>query len=309
MMPHNTKIFFLNVGFGECTIIHIEGLSPKTIVIDCGDDRHGIYEKSPYRVSLGDFLHEMNIEVIDLLILTHPHRDHIGGLKHILKDMIISECWYTLELPSQNLGTCYNIEDDNMMQALRIYSEGLEFLKGTSSCNMVSINSPITYTRDHITIHALPPQLDIIRVQNLMNTFESATDISKLLNTIDKMLNTSSLVTYIKIHDYTLLLTSDIPISFWKSQGKHIKSANILQCPHHGDTNYISPEFLNKMNPSNIVISADNEFTFELPSRGITEYVQSQLPDCNLLFTEKKHTNHRGIYFTINSTGLHVNSM
>lgn len=64
------QITFLDVGQGDAVVIRApEG---QTAMIDAGPG-------APLR-----FLQQMNIETIDLLVASHPHADHIGGMVDIL---------------------------------------------------------------------------------------------------------------------------------------------------------------------------------------------------------------------------------
>jgi competence protein ComEC len=66
----SVQITFLNVGQGDAVVIRApEG---QTAMIDAG---RGV----PLR-----FLQQMGVEEIDLLVATHPHADHIGGIDDVL---------------------------------------------------------------------------------------------------------------------------------------------------------------------------------------------------------------------------------
>lgn len=74
-----SDIAFLSVGQGDCTLIRSGGL---TIVIDAA-------AKNEY-VDLGErlavpALRKFGVQKIDLLLLTHPDSDHIGGLGALTK--------------------------------------------------------------------------------------------------------------------------------------------------------------------------------------------------------------------------------
>lgn len=76
---HPSDIVFLSVGQGDCTLIRSGGM---TIVIDAA-------AKNEY-VDLGErlavpALRKYGVQKIDLLLLTHPDSDHIGGLSALTK--------------------------------------------------------------------------------------------------------------------------------------------------------------------------------------------------------------------------------
>ena len=72
------RVYFVDVGQGDAILI----LSPdnKTILIDGGETDTGIVP----------FLQSMGVQQIDLIVATHPHSDHIGGLVQVLKAMPVA---------------------------------------------------------------------------------------------------------------------------------------------------------------------------------------------------------------------------
>ncbi len=75
------KVYFLDVGEGES--IYIETPELKKILIDSGNLITG------NRVA--EFLKRHNIKRLDLMIITHPHPDHIGGVFCILNDIQVAK--------------------------------------------------------------------------------------------------------------------------------------------------------------------------------------------------------------------------
>jgi len=69
----NLSVYFLDVGQGDSTLFVVDG---KTILIDAGE------------VDMGDRvvsdLRKLGVTGIDLLVATHPHADHIGGMQKVL---------------------------------------------------------------------------------------------------------------------------------------------------------------------------------------------------------------------------------
>ncbi|WNF38622.1 MBL fold metallo-hydrolase [Bacillaceae bacterium IKA-2] len=74
-------IHYIDVGQGDATLF----IGPDfTILIDAG--RHNSSDVTPY-------LREQGVSDIDLMILTHPHSDHIGQADIILKELKVKEVW------------------------------------------------------------------------------------------------------------------------------------------------------------------------------------------------------------------------
>ena len=74
-------VHFINVGQGDAILM--ETPLDKTILIDGGPPKAG--EK------VVSYLQEQGVETIDLIIATHPDKDHIGGLPQVMKRFNVKE--------------------------------------------------------------------------------------------------------------------------------------------------------------------------------------------------------------------------
>jgi competence protein ComEC len=75
---------FIDVGQGDATLFELPG--GETILIDGGDNGYGLSKIQP-------ILAAKSIAVIDLLVLSHPHADHAGGLDEVLEFFTVLEIW------------------------------------------------------------------------------------------------------------------------------------------------------------------------------------------------------------------------
>ena len=80
------KVYFLDVGQGDCTFIKCP--NGTTILIDCN------ISNDDFLFWLEDQLPENDDgkKILDYLIITHPHEDHIKGIGK-LKEYIINNIW------------------------------------------------------------------------------------------------------------------------------------------------------------------------------------------------------------------------
>ena len=76
----NYKIHFIDIGQGDSTLIQS---SNKNILVDTGDYN--------YRYKLVRYLKANNVEKIDYLFITHPHKDHMGSASHIINNFKIDK--------------------------------------------------------------------------------------------------------------------------------------------------------------------------------------------------------------------------
>jgi competence protein ComEC len=75
------KVHYIDVGQGDATLLQGPDF---TILIDAG--RHNRNDVVPY-------LQNQGIEIIDLLIATHPHADHIGQMDKVMENFSVKEVW------------------------------------------------------------------------------------------------------------------------------------------------------------------------------------------------------------------------
>ena len=109
-------VVFLDVGQGDSILIQKGNVQ---ILIDGGEDDTVLYQLAKY-MPYGD----MEIEII---VLTHPHSDHLGGLFYIFERYEVGEVWFNdidyksaiyeyfleLEIPKREVreGEMYRIDD------------------------------------------------------------------------------------------------------------------------------------------------------------------------------------------------------
>ncbi len=85
LLFNNSKdgVFFLDVGQGDAVLIQKNDVQ---ILIDGGEDNSVLCQIGKY-MPFGDMK-------IELVVLTHPHSDHLNGLFYIFERYEIEEVWY-----------------------------------------------------------------------------------------------------------------------------------------------------------------------------------------------------------------------
>jgi beta-lactamase superfamily II metal-dependent hydrolase len=76
----NLRVYFLDVGQGDSSVILFGN---KTILIDAGEIDMGD--------RVVDDLRQLGVTRIDLLVATHPHSDHIGGMENVFDAFSVGE--------------------------------------------------------------------------------------------------------------------------------------------------------------------------------------------------------------------------
>ncbi|MGN1423695.1 MAG: ComEC/Rec2 family competence protein [Oscillospiraceae bacterium] len=68
-------VHYIDVGQGDCQLITV---GESNVLIDCGEEeQYGVVR---------EYLDSLRIKRLDLVIATHPHSDHIGGMHLLLSD-------------------------------------------------------------------------------------------------------------------------------------------------------------------------------------------------------------------------------
>jgi competence protein ComEC len=78
------KVVFVDVGQGDAAIIVTP--AKKCYIIDTG-------ENNSDGKKIVNILSKLGVTKIDVMVLTHPHADHIGGAYYIMKNFKVQEIW------------------------------------------------------------------------------------------------------------------------------------------------------------------------------------------------------------------------
>jgi len=229
--PKGAAVHMLDVGQGQS--IFIETASGKTILIDGG----GTYTYSEFigeRI-ISRFLWNKGIGSIDLLILTHSHFDHVGGLWPVARNFKIKEFWENGLNSQQDKG-------------YKLLLENLD-----TGCRRISVREGFQRKIDSIEFRCLSPV--------------------KSLKTRAKTRNEDSIVLKILTPSFTFLLTGDtesgIEEELVRKYGAYLQS-DILQAGHHGSSKGTTLDFLSNVKPNSALVSAGKGNIFNFPADNLT---------------------------------------
>lgn len=78
------RAVFIDVWQGDSALFLLPG--GEVVLVDGGDNGYGNSRVVPV-------LEEWGVESVDLLVLTHPHADHCGGLDEVMAAVAVDEIW------------------------------------------------------------------------------------------------------------------------------------------------------------------------------------------------------------------------
>lgn len=241
------RIVFLYVGQGEATLLVIpNGINWKYMLIDTNDDteRGGI--------NISKLLKDLLDSGLDIFLNTHPHNDHLKGIKEINASVPIRQIWHSGHKPGKDHEEAYKELNDIMEN---IGEKNIFLLKGSGEENKLDdqgyslgdigfyVLSPAEYVTDEIEGEKPEDRYNRIHEQCAVIKFFYGTDRKCILITGDA----DKTAWYKHITDY------------------HAKrlSADVLSAPHHGSITFFKTgdedpytEHLEKIHPTHLIISA-----------------------------------------------------
>lgn len=243
-------IKFLNIGNADCAYIKLP--SGEKVLIDTGDSKNS--------AKVVSFLKEQDLKnyngkpLIDYIILTHPHGDHMGGLITILDNFNVKKVylpnipetkdWYAgMDLTKE---TSYIIE--SLKQDYDMYKDIVDYI------NKNKINT------ETISKNQFIDENNILQFIQSDKEFEPKPIRGESL--IDYW-NDRSAIIYLNYGDLKVLFTGDME---WRSEkdfteNKLLKGSevDVLKVPHHGYDTSSTIDFLRYVKPSFGVISRSAE--------------------------------------------------
>jgi competence protein ComEC len=210
----NLTTHFIDVGQGDSILLQFNG---KNVLIDAGTQDAGPRVES--------YLRNHGVSSLDLLVATHPHEDHIGGLITILKDIPVKQ-----------------VLDSGQPHSSQVYETFLTLIDQKNiPYNVAQRGQKITLDKDLIIDVLSPPP-----------TLFSGD------------LNQNSIVLEVTYGKVSFLLMGDAgkeAESSLISSSYDLKS-DILKVGHHGSSSATSTAFLNDVKPaiSIIEVGASNDY-------------------------------------------------
>lgn len=207
------SVHFIDVGQGDA--IYIETPS-KNMLIDGGGKDSGVVE----------YLMEQAVDTLNILIATHPHADHLGGLPQVLSSFVVME-----------------VIDPGVVHSTLLFSNYLNLIDSLNvelSVGRAGMKRTLHDKAYFEVLHPLYPQ--------------------------ENNLNDASIVVMLVLEQIRILLTGDIEKkseSEILARYPYIKS-HVLKLAHHGSITSTSEAFLEAASPEVAIIycGKNNKFGF-----------------------------------------------
>lgn len=217
------QIYYLDVGQGDSELICLP--TGENILIDAGlksgSDR------------LTAYLKELGVNKIDILIATHPHADHIGGMEKIIQNFDIGEIY----MPK--------IADDQV-PTTATYTKLLEAIQAKGmKVNQAKAGTTI-FSNANTTLEILGPN-----------------------NSEYEDLNNYSIVTKLTYGNNRFLFTGDAEKESENEMlsKKYDLSCDILKLGHHGSSTSTTNKFLEATSPSVAIVSCEKDNDYGHPHK------------------------------------------
>lgn len=218
-------VSFLDVGQGDA--IFIETPDGIQVLIDGGPDSAVLRE-------LGDAMSLWDRD-IDMVVGTHPDKDHIGGLISVLERYEVASVLRTENEGNSEAAGLYRELVANEGAEVLYARRGQEFQLGAST-----------------TLSVLFPDINPSEMES----------------------NTSSIILQLRYGDIEFMLTGDAPKSIEEylvlRDGEHLES-EVLKVGHHGSRTSTSELFLAEVAPEYAVISAGADNSYGHPHVEVTD--------------------------------------
>jgi competence protein ComEC len=208
------KISFIDVGQGDSILI--QSPSGKTMLIDAGTNES--------TSTVVNYIKDQGIKNIDVIVETHPHEDHIGGMDAVINTFDIGQIF----MPKVSAAT-------------KTFQDVLTAIQ----------NKRLKVTT---AVSGIPIDLDpAVKIEMLAPNSSSYEDV-----------NNYSAVIKLTYNDTSFLFTGDAQEESEKemlAKGYDL-NADVLKVGHHGSDTSTSPEFLKVASPKYAVISVgkDNDY-------------------------------------------------
>jgi competence protein ComEC len=238
----NLHVAFLDAGQGDAILVQ-KGTAQ--VLIDGGPGGQALSLALSEKMPFWD-------KTIELVVLTHPHEDHLTGLVEVLKRYKVEQVLTT------------ETESD-----LPVYKEWLALIEQQ--------NIPVLLAQAGQQMNIDGAIIDVLNPQK---TYFKGTESDA---------DNNSIVLNLAFGDISFLLTGDLRKEGEMEliTGRLIQQATVLKVGHHGSASSTSPEFLNVARPQAAVISVGADNNYGHPDSEVIERLTEMAGEVNIYRTDR----------------------
>jgi len=287
-MEDHLFIKYLNVGNADCAFIKLP--SGETALIDTG------YTKTSEKVV--NFLNEQDLKkedgkgVIDYIIITHGHSDHIGGLATILDNFKVKKVYMPNIAKMKDWYSNVKVTNENTAE-VKIMKIDYEVYQNAVQ-TMENKDIKFTDTKNG----------EFIDENKILQFVQSDKDFggigSEKISEYYWGINENSAIVYLNYDDLQALFAADMEWNsekdFWVNDLLDGRDVDVLKVPHHGQDTSSTVDYIRYLKPDIGIVSRTKESVEKniaynnLISNGVSVYETSAKDGVSIYATEKNWT-------------------
>ncbi|MGH9568620.1 MAG: ComEC/Rec2 family competence protein, partial [Candidatus Angelobacter sp.] len=233
--PGTLEVTAIDVGQGDSLLV----ISPegRAMLVDAGGSIGPVRSEFDYGEDVvSPYLWSRGLEHLDVVVLTHAHGDHIGGLARVIQNFRPRELWVGINPETPALDKLYRVAAANHV-AIRRHTAGEEF----------------SWAGTHLRVLS-PPANWRPKAQPT---------------------NDDSLAMLLGYGNTSALLAGDVEKKMERFISAESPRADLLKVAHHGSNTSTTPELLDAVHPRFAVISDGYRNPFHHPRTEVLKRLQS----------------------------------
>lgn len=288
-------VHFLNVGKADCAYIRCKNVN---ILIDAADR-----EPAGFVV---EYLKRQKVEKLDMVVMTHPHRDHIGQMAQVIKEFKVNKFIET-DMPKDIIPTTWTYE--KMLKALIDENVPVESIMAGDDFKMgdlkIKVLGPVRISKENMNDNSLVMKITYKDVSFLFTGDAARSEENDILKHYGLQSGSNSKNYSYNYNNYRRNYNG----YNWKkhnyngynynnrrrynyvkyenqnsfSQNNILKS-NVLKVGHHGSNSSSTTNFLNLVKPDYAVVSTASKESMGLPSNWRWRALERLQKCCNKIY-------------------------
>lgn len=299
--PGVLRITFLYVGQGEATLLTIpSGDGFVYALIDTNNDKKncGINVTELLKDLLGD-----SNELI--FISTHPHNDHLLGLRNIHEEISIKEVWHSGHKPSKKHESSYR-ELKDVIRDIGVDNEFILF--GTNDRNKIRESDKETEVEkklgdiDYLVLSPAEYVQNDVDGENAEGRYKRIHERCGVIQ-----------LTYGSKNHRHIMITGDSDKIAWRDHITHYHKeklpSDVLSASHHGSRTFfkidetdenVYEDHIKEIAPSHLIVSAPKYSEYDHPHHDALELYKKYVDEDNIYYLGE---NRECVIIDVNSDG------